>query len=93
MESGGDMLTPFGKLCRKIRIDHDELMEDMARKLDVTTSYLSAVERGKRKVPIEWSNIIAENYKLTEVQIQEFIHLTVIDRLTKKEYEALSEAA
>ena len=38
------MLTNFGKALRKLRIDNNELLKDMALKLEVTVSYLSAVE-------------------------------------------------
>jgi transcriptional regulator with XRE-family HTH domain len=58
------MLTSFGKFCRKLRIDNEELLKDMANKLGVTSSYLSAVENGKRKIPQEWLFRIAELYKL-----------------------------
>ena len=37
------MLTKFGKELRKIRIEHDEILKDMADKLNVTAAYLSAV--------------------------------------------------
>jgi len=58
------MLTEFGKICRKIRIDHGELMRHMAFKLDVTASFLSAVENGKRNIPKKWCLIIIEMYGL-----------------------------
>ena len=45
------MLTGFGKELRKLRIMAGELIRDMADKLEVTASYLSAVETGKRQVP------------------------------------------
>jgi transcriptional regulator with XRE-family HTH domain len=45
------MLTEFGQYLRKIRIDCGDLLKDMADKLGVTSSYLSAVETGKRNVP------------------------------------------
>ena len=45
------MLTKFGKELRKIRIENDEILKDMADKLNVTAAYLSAVENGNRKVP------------------------------------------
>lgn len=38
------MLTKFGKELRKIRIENDEILKDMADKLNVTAAYLSAVE-------------------------------------------------
>ncbi len=45
------MATEFGKLLRKIRIDRDEILKDMAENLKVSSSYLSAIEVGKRQVP------------------------------------------
>lgn len=59
------MLTNFGKRLRKLRIDHDELLKDMALKLGVTVSYLSAVENGKRDVPDAWLDIIRVKYELS----------------------------
>jgi len=59
------MLTLFGKFCRKLRIDHGDLLKDMASKLGVTSSYLSAVENGKRNVPREWIVKISEIYSLS----------------------------
>ena len=37
-------VTEFGKFSRKLRIENDELLRDMANKLGVTASYLSAEE-------------------------------------------------
>ena len=59
------MLTKFGKELRKIRIEHDEILKDMADKLNVTAAYLSAVENGNRKMPDSWINIITEEYNLS----------------------------
>jgi len=60
------MLTAFGKFTRKLRIDKGELLKDMADKLQVTSSYLSSVEMGKRTVPQKWAEQIKEFYTLTE---------------------------
>ena len=38
------MLTSLGKFLRKLRIDRGEILKDMADKLGVTVSFLSAVE-------------------------------------------------
>ena len=65
------MLTGFGKVLRKIRIDHDELLKDMATKLNVTSAYLSAVENGNREVPDSWINILTDNYNLTTAEKKE----------------------
>lgn len=60
------MLTDLGKVLRKIRIDRDEILKDMAAKLKVTVAYLSAVENGKRDVPEEWPEKITKLYSLDE---------------------------
>ena len=58
------MLTTFGKICRKIRIDQGILMYDMARELGVSSAFLSKVENGKSKPVREWAEQIAEVYDL-----------------------------
>lgn len=60
------MLTDFGRFLRKIRIDHDEILKDMAVKLDVSAAYLSAVEMGKRNIPDQWVENISHLYNLSE---------------------------
>ena len=57
-------LTEFGKFSRKLRIDNVELLKDMAIKLNVTVSYLSAVEIGKRNIPEKWEEEIVRAYHL-----------------------------
>ena len=59
------MLTNFGKALRKMRIDHGEFLKDMAKKLDVTVAYLSAVENGNRDVPDAWISKLSELYNLS----------------------------
>ncbi|HDR6289153.1 TPA: helix-turn-helix transcriptional regulator [Bacillus cereus] len=61
-----NVLTPFGKFCRKLRIDRNELSADMARKLDITASYLSAIENRKQNIPNNLLNKITEVYSLDE---------------------------
>lgn len=53
------MLTTFGKLVRKLRIDKGLLLGDMADALKVSASFLSAVETGKKSVPSDWPARIA----------------------------------
>lgn len=86
------MTTAFGKFCRKLRIDNNEIMKDMAEKLGVTASYLLAIEKGKRSIPTDWAEQIASLYELTEQQTKELINLIIIESLSKREKEALSEA-
>lgn len=65
------MLTNFGKTLRKIRIDHDELLKDMAARLNVTVAYLSAVENGNREVPDSWIETLADSYNLSSEEKKE----------------------
>ena len=59
------MLTEFGKALRKIRIDRQQLLRDMADKLGVSSAYLSAVETGKWRIPQDWVSKIASIYSLS----------------------------
>lgn len=65
------MLTLFGKYVRKLRIDRNELLRDMAVKLGVASSYLSAVETGKRNVPHDWLEKISNLYQLNVEETQD----------------------
>ena len=65
------MVTRFGKILRKIRIDHGEILIDMAKRLGVSPSFLSAVEVGRKSAPSGWSDTVAKQYNLSEKQWQE----------------------
>ena len=43
-------MTDFAKALRILRIERGEVLKDMADKLGITSSYLSAIECGKRKI-------------------------------------------
>jgi transcriptional regulator with XRE-family HTH domain len=45
------MLTPFGKAFRKIRIDRNLRLFDVACALGKSSAFLSAVETGKKQIP------------------------------------------
>lgn len=65
------MLTEFGKVLRKIRIDRQELLRDMAGTLGVSVAYLSAVENGKRNAPVSWINKIILEYHLDSAEAKQ----------------------
>lgn len=67
------MVTRFGKFCRNLRMDQGELLYHMAKRLDVSSAFLSRVENGKAKPPREWEKIITSEYNLTEKQERELI--------------------
>ena len=58
------MLTSLGRFLRKLRIDRGEILKDMADKLEVSSSFLSAVENGKKRMPSAWNNEIVKLYQL-----------------------------
>lgn len=65
------MTNNFGKFCRKIRIDNNELLYDMAKKLGVSSAFLSKVENGKKKPPKEWREVLIREYHLNEREIHD----------------------
>ena len=65
------MVNNFGKFCRKLRIDKNELLYDMAAKLGVSSAFLSKVENGKKKPPKEWRETLINSYELNEKEIQQ----------------------
>lgn len=66
------MDTPIRVFLKKLRSDNNEVMGDMAEKLGVTTSFLSAVELGKKNPPDSWIYKICKSYNLTGEQYDEF---------------------
>ena len=61
---GKKMATTFGKELRKLRIDKDENIHDMAKKLGISISYLSAIEAGSRNIPSDMVDNIVAKYHL-----------------------------
>lgn len=62
------MLTPLGKELRKLRMDKGIMLKDMADALGITSSYLSAIEFGKRAVPDNFAERLAKAMQLTEME-------------------------
>lgn len=58
------MTTEFGKELRKIRVDYNDNLTQMANKARLSVSYLSAIENGVRSIPNDLVDKIADIYKL-----------------------------
>ncbi|HBD95703.1 MAG: hypothetical protein A2015_02980 [Spirochaetes bacterium GWF1_31_7] len=58
------MLTDLGKFLRKLRIDRNLLLKDMADLLNVSPAYLSSIENGKKEPPFDWVVKISNLYSL-----------------------------
>ena len=65
------MATTYGKVLRRIRIDRDELLKNMAEKLKMTSAYLSSIENGKRQIPNNMTRSIVDIYELDKNQMDE----------------------
>ncbi len=68
------MLTDFGKECRILRIKHGETLGDMAEKLGVKSSFLSAIENGKKSIPKDFCDKIRKEYNLTNQKYTIFLN-------------------
>jgi len=56
--------TEFGEYFRILRIKHHEVLADAKKFLDVSSAFISSVECGKRPVPSDWYEKIANHYDL-----------------------------
>lgn len=61
-------MNHLGMFLRKLRIEHNEVLLDMAKRLKVSAAFLSAVENDRRSAPPVWIDIIASEYQLNVAQ-------------------------
>lgn len=61
--------TEFGKALRKLRIDIGISMQTMAKKIEISTAFLSAIELGRKKISNKLLTKIINEYKLDETTI------------------------
>ena len=60
------MITKLGDFLRRLRLQNQEILKDMAKTLDVSSAFLSAVENGKKSMPDSWYPILQEKYSLDD---------------------------
>ena len=65
------MVSLFGKFLRKLRIDIEITMKEMAKKLGISTAYLSALELGKNKINQNIVKKVIVCFKLDKKQSNE----------------------
>ena len=66
------MATALGKFLRRLRIDNDELLKNMADKLQVASSTLSSIENGRRNPPKGFVEKVKDVYQLGKDQLADF---------------------
>jgi transcriptional regulator with XRE-family HTH domain len=62
------MINELGKMLRKIRIEEEERLFDMAEKIGVSVAFLSAIETGRKAPPLNVVDRIATAYKMEKKQ-------------------------
>jgi transcriptional regulator with XRE-family HTH domain len=75
------MLTDIGKELRKLRIDTEERMLDMAQTLRISPAFLSAVEIGHKSPPDDFAQRVIKGYSLKGEHAERIV--TAIDRSRK----------
>ena len=69
------MVTKIGKFLRVLRIKNNESAKEMAEKLDISPSYLSAIELGNRALPEDIEKRIINRYTMRNKEKVEFLDL------------------
>lgn len=78
--------TSFGEFMRILRIKNHEVMGDVAKVLEVKIPFLSAVENGKKNVPLDWKDKIINHYNLDK---QEQLELETAIEESKIQYKII----
>lgn len=60
------MISKFGLYIREIRKKSNDSLRLMAKKLDVSAPFLSAVEMGRKAISLEYVDKISEIYNLSK---------------------------
>ena len=64
-------MTKFGIFIRKFRLDRGILLRDMAKDLDISPAYLSAMETGHKDITQSLADKISSVYNLSIEQTKE----------------------
>lgn len=79
------MYTELGKWLKIFRLNHGIRLYDMAKKFGYSSSFLSAIETGKKKAPINFFDIMKGQYELSQKESNELE--TAIIQTRKEEIE------
>lgn len=75
-------LTAFGKELRKIRLDCEEILFDMATKLNISSAMLSGIETGSKPAPADFVEKLVQQYPAITSRRAELEHLAVLTKKT-----------
>lgn len=80
------MISTFGRVLKEYRKKNDDTLKTLSQKLDISLPYLSAMEVGRKLVPIEIVQKIKELYNLTEVEYNT-LYMAMLDSNNKVDIE------
>ncbi|MCF6273715.1 MAG: helix-turn-helix domain-containing protein [Rhodobacteraceae bacterium] len=60
------MITDLGKELRKLRIEKDERLYDMSKRIGKSSAFISAVERGDKNPPSGFEELVISAYGLID---------------------------
>lgn len=66
-------MTELAMILRSIRLKEGQILKNMSDALNVTSSYLSAVENGKRPMPEEWLDLFKKIYSLSDDMVSKIM--------------------
>jgi len=78
-------ITQLGKFLRKVRIDRDQILYDMAQELELSVAQLSAIELGKRSIAPKVKQRIITLYSALASDESEVARLVDVSQPTYKE--------
>lgn len=64
------MLTEFGKVSRKLRIDHSLTLKEVADQMEVSSAYLSGVETGRKPLSMDLVNKVISVMRLSVNEVE-----------------------
>jgi transcriptional regulator with XRE-family HTH domain len=94
------VLTPFGKALRKLRIDKELTLHELALKMKLSAAFISAVETGRKPIPDGFTLAAQRAMKLTSSECKELRRAADqtrkevrIDKLTSEQREVVAAFA
>lgn len=87
------MTSKFGIVARKIRSKNNESLRKMATRLEISPSFLSAMEVGRKLVPNDYAKKIKDTYNLNDDEYKELYESIIeTNKRVDIEIEKMNEA-
>ena len=83
------MYTAFGKALKILRLELGIRLYDMANTLGISSAFLSALETGRKNIPLDFLKDLITHYSLSDKQKQS---IKIAEEVTRKEEFAKKKA-